>query len=69
MLAGFMKPGGVLVLKSDVKEYLEFLVQGVDGSGLFDPIRTEVPEIPWTNREVRLRANGFPVFEAAFTKA
>jgi len=65
MLAGRMKPGALLVIKSDVNEYLKHLIRAVNESGAFES--GAVPEdMAWTNREHRLRDNDLPVFEAAF---
>ena len=66
MLAAIIRPGGLLVIKSDVKEYLDFLNRAVDSTGRFRTTRMPVG-LPWTNREVRLRDSGFPVFESAFS--
>ncbi len=65
MLAAHLKPGGLLVLKSDVQAYLEFLVHGVDQTGMFFPVEPPT-DMPLTNREARLKANELPVFQVAF---
>ena len=65
MLAEKLKPGGIMVIKSDVREYLEYLVRAVDETRAFEPGEPP-PDMAWTNREHRLRANNLPVFEADF---
>ncbi|NOZ02261.1 MAG: hypothetical protein GXP54_10285 [Deltaproteobacteria bacterium] len=62
-----LAPGGLMVLKSDVGEYLDGLRDVFIDTGLFVPGR--VPDgLPLTNREVGITRNMEKVFAAALTK-
>lgn len=66
-LADALRPGGLLVLKSDVPEYLAAIVETVNASERFDP--APLPsDLPLTDREVRIVENRMDVFARAFTR-
>ena len=65
LLAKSLIKDGILILKSDVQEYLNFLKQEAEATGKF--LRALNPEgLPLTNREIRLKNNGFPIYTASF---
>ena len=57
-----MKRGGILVIKSDVRAYLEDLTKEALDTSMFR-IGEQTLQLPDTNREVRLREEGLPVFQ------
>jgi tRNA (guanine-N7-)-methyltransferase len=66
-LAAALAPGGEMVLKSDVEEYLEVLRATFAADPAFEP--AELSEVlPQTDREVRLLAAGAKVFAAALRR-
>jgi tRNA (guanine-N7-)-methyltransferase len=67
VIADALVPGGRLVLKSDVPEYLATLVESFRSTGRYDD--APVPDdLPLTDRERRLRETGTNVFAAALTR-
>ena len=67
VIADALRAGGMLVLKTDVPEYLEALVETVSDSHEFE--EAPVPDdMPLTDREARLREMGTKVFAAAFRR-
>ena len=65
-----LAPGSRLVLKSDVEPYLAVIVQAFMSTGRYrlepDPVGL-VEGLPYTDREVRLRASDIPIFTAVLT--
>ena len=67
VLAAALVPGGRLVVKSDVGEYLEAILDTFRESGRFDPGDVP-PDLPLTDREKRLSESGTKTFAAALTR-
>ena len=66
-LAEILKPGGLLVIKSDVKEYADHLFKQALITDRFEEARIQM-DLPFTNRERRLVQVNLPVFSAVLQK-
>ena len=66
-IATALAPGGRLVLKSDVAEYLDAIVAAFTSTGAYDPA-TMPSDLPLTDREARLTQSGVRVFSAALSR-
>lgn len=66
-LADLLKPGGRLIVKSDVPEYLDAIVASFRSTGSWEdaPIPDDLPP---TDRELRIVRNGTKFFTAAFLR-
>ncbi len=66
-IADALVPGGLLVLKSDIAEYLAAMVAAFDATGDWNP--TQAPDdLPLTDRQTRLSFQGTKSFTAAFLR-
>lgn len=66
-IADALAPGGRLVLKSDIAEYLDAMVAAFGGTGDWDP--TVAPDdLPLTDRQARASFQGTNSFTAAFRR-
>lgn len=66
-IAGALMPGGRLVLKSDIPEYLNVMVAAFGATGDWDPAAAP-DDLPPTDRQVRLSFRGTKSFTAAFVR-
>ena len=67
VLAEALSPGGRLVIKSDIRDYLEAMVAAFGAEGRF--VAAGIPEdLPRTDRERRLSAKGMPTYGAGFVR-
>lgn len=64
VLADALRPGGLLVLKSDVEPYLATMVEAFTETGRYDAGEAP-PDLPHTDREIRLFRAGTNTFTAA----
>ena len=67
VLATALAPGGLVVLKSDVGEYLDIIVESFESNPAFGPADLP-PDLPLTDRETRIVRRGEKVFAAAFVR-
>jgi len=71
IIADALAPGAQLVLKSDIEPYLVEIVAAFMSTGRYERL-SEIPQsvldMPHTDREVRLRAAGTPVFTAVLVR-
>lgn len=66
-IADALAPGGRLVLKSDIAEYLDAMVAAFGGTGDWEP-SAPPDDLPLTDRQVRLSFQGTKSFTAAFVR-
>ncbi len=64
VLANALRPGGLLVLKSDVEPYLNTMVEAFTETGRYDAGWC-TSDMPMTDREIRLLSAGTKTFTAA----
>lgn len=70
-IADALAPGAMLVLKSDIEPYLAEMVAAFISTGRYsqiDEASGRVADMPDTDREMRLRSSGIPVFTAVLLR-
>ncbi len=67
VLADALRPGGLMVLKSDVEPYLAQMLESFLQTGRYDAGNAP-PELPNTDRELRLLRSGTNTFTAALIR-
>lgn len=70
VLADALRPGGRMILKSDVAEYLQQMVDAFLSTGRYDPtpVHDAPPDLPLTDRETRLVRDGISTFTSVLRR-